>query len=128
MTIVVHRDELLRHPVYTRVLHWSVAICFVLALLSGLAIGIKVSALPTAVIVFALTAWRAGAPGSRGRAAVRVALVFAVAWTVTGGYWYVRNTIHTGNPLYPAAFLGWPGAARGATSLGRPLCEKVEEC
>ena len=38
MTIVVHRDELLRHPVYTRVLHWSVAICFVLALLSGLAI------------------------------------------------------------------------------------------
>ena len=23
---VVHRGELLRHPVYTRVLHWSVAI------------------------------------------------------------------------------------------------------
>jgi formate dehydrogenase subunit gamma len=31
-------DELLRHPVYTRLLHWSVAICFVLALLSGFAI------------------------------------------------------------------------------------------
>jgi formate dehydrogenase subunit gamma len=29
---------LLRHPVYTRVLHWSVAIFFVLALLSGFAI------------------------------------------------------------------------------------------
>jgi formate dehydrogenase subunit gamma len=35
---VVHDDELLRHPVYTRVLHWSVAGFFVLALLSGFAI------------------------------------------------------------------------------------------
>ena len=35
---VVHRGELLRHPVYTRVLHWSVAIFFVLALFSGFAI------------------------------------------------------------------------------------------
>jgi formate dehydrogenase subunit gamma len=35
---VVHEGEMVRHPVYTRVLHWSVAICFVLALLSGFAI------------------------------------------------------------------------------------------
>lgn len=35
---VVHRGELLRHPVYTRVLHWLVAISFVLSLLSGFAI------------------------------------------------------------------------------------------
>jgi formate dehydrogenase subunit gamma len=35
---VVHRDELLRHPVYTRVLHWTVAISFILSLLSGFAI------------------------------------------------------------------------------------------
>jgi formate dehydrogenase subunit gamma len=35
---VVHEDEVLRHPVYTRVLHWSVAGFFVLALLSGFAI------------------------------------------------------------------------------------------
>ena len=34
----VHRGELLRHPVYTRVLHWSVAIFFILSLLSGFAI------------------------------------------------------------------------------------------
>ena len=34
----VHDDELLRHPVYTRVLHWSVAIFFILALLSGFAL------------------------------------------------------------------------------------------
>jgi len=34
----VRPDELLRHPVYTRVLHWAVAIFFIPALLSGLAI------------------------------------------------------------------------------------------
>ncbi len=33
----VHRGELLRHPVYTRFLHWSVAIFFILSLLSGFA-------------------------------------------------------------------------------------------
>jgi len=35
---VVHEDELVRHPTYTRFLHWTVAIFFFLALLSGLAI------------------------------------------------------------------------------------------
>src|SRR5919201_3641384 len=35
---VVRTGELLRHPVYTRVLHWSVAVFFILALLSGFAI------------------------------------------------------------------------------------------
>lgn len=35
---VIHRGELLRHPVYTRILHWSVAITFILSLLSGFAI------------------------------------------------------------------------------------------
>src|SRR6185503_2993751 len=34
----VHRGEILRHPVYTRFLHWSVAIFFLLSLLSGFAI------------------------------------------------------------------------------------------
>ncbi|HWQ35511.1 MAG TPA: formate dehydrogenase subunit gamma [Blastocatellia bacterium] len=35
---VVHAGELLRHSVYTRVVHWAVAIFFILALLSGFAI------------------------------------------------------------------------------------------
>jgi formate dehydrogenase subunit gamma len=35
---VVYDGELLRHPVYTRCLHWSVAIFFLLSLASGLAI------------------------------------------------------------------------------------------
>jgi formate dehydrogenase subunit gamma len=35
---VVRRGELLRHPLYTRVLHWTVALSFILSLLSGFAI------------------------------------------------------------------------------------------
>jgi hypothetical protein len=35
---VVHAGELVRHVAYTRVLHWSVAIFFLLALCSGFAI------------------------------------------------------------------------------------------
>jgi formate dehydrogenase subunit gamma len=35
---VTHENELVRHPVYTRVVHWTVAIFFILALLSGFAI------------------------------------------------------------------------------------------
>jgi hypothetical protein len=31
----VYRGELLRHPVYTRVLHWMVALFFFLALFTG---------------------------------------------------------------------------------------------
>jgi formate dehydrogenase subunit gamma len=35
---VIYEGEVLRHPIYTRVLHWSNAVFFILALLSGLAI------------------------------------------------------------------------------------------
>src|SRR5262249_18763423 len=35
---VVHANELLRHPAYSRVLHWGVAIFFTLSLLTGFAI------------------------------------------------------------------------------------------
>ena len=34
----VYRGELFRHPVYTRVLHWTVALFFFLALFSGFAL------------------------------------------------------------------------------------------
>jgi formate dehydrogenase subunit gamma len=35
---IVHRGELLRYPLYTRLLHWMVALFFVLSLLSGFAL------------------------------------------------------------------------------------------
>ena len=40
---VVREDELLRHTTYTRFLHWTVAIFFFLALLSGLVSGTRLT-------------------------------------------------------------------------------------
>jgi hypothetical protein len=87
------------------------------ALLSGLAIGVKVSAVPAACVVLALVTWRAAALGSHGRAVLRVGFLFGSAWLATGGYWYLRNWMAAGNPLYPAAFLGWPGSTFPHTTL-----------
>jgi hypothetical protein len=89
------------------------------ALLSGLALGVKVSAAVPALIVLAMTVLRAraSARGARGRAMVRTALVFAVGWMAVAGYWYARNLVHTGNPVYPAAFLVWPGVTFPETTL-----------
>ncbi|HMH51147.1 MAG TPA: hypothetical protein VK548_13005 [Candidatus Acidoferrum sp.] len=85
-------------------------------LLSGIALGVKVSAAPQALIVLAMTALRAKT--TSGRVGVgRASLVFGVSWAVTAGYWYVRNVVHTGNPVYPAAFLVWPGARFPETTL-----------
>ncbi len=83
------------------------------ALLSGIALGVKVSAAPVALVVLGTVAWRAGG----GWAASRVACVFAAGWAATAGYWYARNLVHTGNPVYPAAFLFWPGVTFPETTL-----------
>jgi hypothetical protein len=87
------------------------------ALLIGIAVGVKVSAAPTALIVLVMMACRVSAPGARLRGGARTVLVFAVAWLATGGYWYARNIVHTGNPAYPAAFLFWPGTTFPHTTL-----------
>ena len=86
--------------------------------LSGLALGVKVSAAPATLVVAAMLALRARAqPIARGRAAATVALALGATWLATGGYWYLRNLVHTGNPVYPAAFLAWPGATFPETTL-----------
>ncbi len=86
------------------------------ALLSGIALGVKVSALIPGLVILGMVALRAAAaarlPGVAG-----TMLIFALSWTVTGGYWYGRNLFHEGNPLYPAAFLVWPGATFPETRL-----------
>lgn len=90
-------------------------------LLTGIALGVKVSAAAPALVVLLAMVLRARAlgahPGERMRAVVEVGLVFAVSWAATGGYWYARNAGHTGNPVYPAAFLAWPGATFPETTL-----------
>jgi len=78
------------------------------ALLTGFAVGVKVSAVPAALVILVMLGLRAGR---------RVVPIFAASWLVTGGYWYARNVVHTGNPLYPAKFLFWPGATFPETTL-----------
>ena len=85
-------------------------------LLSGIAVGVKVSAAPLAVIVLIMVARRGWTRG-RWRGAATVTLVVAAAWAVTSGYWYARNVVHTGNPVYPAKFLVWPGTTFPETTL-----------
>ena len=90
-----------------------VADAILAALLTGFALGVKVSALPPAVVVTGMLALRA-----RRRAVVRrVLAIVPLAWLVTAGYWYVRNVLHTGNPVYPAAWLFGPGATFTSTTL-----------
>jgi hypothetical protein len=88
------------------------------AALSGLALGVKVSAAPVALVVLAMLVLRARhALGARRGGLARVALLVAAAWIAMGGYWYTRNVLHTGNPVYPAAFLGWSGTTFPETTL-----------
>jgi hypothetical protein len=89
------------------------------ALLSGVALGVKVSAAPVGLIILGMLVLRVrgSAPRSSWWSRVGMVAVFVVAWTATGGYWYARNVVHTGNPVYPAAFLLWPGATFPETTL-----------
>ena len=82
------------------------------AALTGLALGVKASAAPAATIVLLVMALRA-----RRRAFTRIAPAFAVSWPAMAGYWYGRNAVHTGNPVYPAAFLSQPGTTFPLTTL-----------
>ena len=91
------------------------------ALLTGIALGVKVSAAaPALVIVFMVmrrAARRSPTPRAGFRTRALTALVAAGSWAATGGFWYARNLIHTGNPVYPAGFLMWPGATFPETTL-----------
>jgi hypothetical protein len=80
-------------------------------LLTGIALGVKVSAAPLALVLLIMLMLRARAQW-RG-----VVLIVLGSWVVTAGYWYARNVLHHGNPVYPAAFLVWPGTRFPETTL-----------
>jgi len=82
------------------------------AALTGLALGVKASAAPAAIILLLVMVLRA-----HRRGAMRIAAIFAVSWIGMAGYWYARNVWHTGNPVYPAAFLSRPGTTFPLTTL-----------
>jgi hypothetical protein len=82
------------------------------ASLTGFALGVKPSAAPAAIIIMLVMVLRA-----RRGAVTRIVPAFAVSWIVMAGYWYARNVVHTGSPLYPAAFLSQPGTTFPLTTL-----------
>ncbi len=72
-------------------------------LLAGFAAGVKVPlAIPGAVILLWLLV-------SRGEKRMSAALLTGSAMLVAGGYWYIRNLVYTGNPVYPAESLVFSG-------------------
>ncbi len=75
----------------------------VVALAAGLAAGTKINFIPAAIALAAGGIYLAG-EGRRGRAAW-IALAGLAA---TGGYWYLRNLIQSGNPLPWIDRLGLP--------------------
>ena len=95
--------------------------CVLVGLLTGMALGVKVSAATQALIIAAMLALRAAGSSPRVRSRVRavlgIGLVMIAGWMVTAGYWYARNVVHTDNPVYPAAFLGWKGTTFPETTL-----------
>jgi hypothetical protein len=72
----------------------GVGACLVVGLAAGLAAGTKLNfLLPAAVLVVGLAVLTP--PGARGRAFGAAAL----AALAGGGYWYLRNLVHSGSPL-----------------------------
>jgi 4-amino-4-deoxy-L-arabinose transferase-like glycosyltransferase len=71
----------------------------------GLAIGTKYAAAPLALPFLVAVVWAA----RRARFGAPVLAAAALTLLATGGFWYVRNLIVTGNPWYPVATLGLPG-------------------
>ena len=72
----------------------AVRFALLVGLAAGLAAGTKLNFIPAAIVLLVAPAVIAG-PGERGRA-LAAATGGAV---VTGGFWYLRNFVQSGNPL-----------------------------
>ncbi|MEI6739237.1 MAG: hypothetical protein WCK74_02905 [Gemmatimonadaceae bacterium] len=83
----------------------------------GMALGAKYSAGPPAVMLGMVWLWSAWKAESRmGRQVVAV----SVGVLLTMGYWYVRNAVELGNPLYPLSVVGLPGIPLDRLLAGAP--------
>jgi hypothetical protein len=73
----------------------------------GLLAGVKYYALGYAALAFAV--WILLAARARGpRGSVRVLFCGAAGIILLGGFWYLRNALMTGSPLYPREFFKHP--------------------
>ncbi len=91
---------------------------------AGLAAGCKITVAPMAVLLAAMSVVTGTGPlGMRARRG----LVFVGAAALAGGFWYARNWLATGNPLFPAAIGPWPGPYSKAEQHATTLLATVRE-
>lgn len=77
-------------------------------LAAGLAMGTKYLGLPLAALV-CLTVCAVPIVRKVGwRTVLKTQAIFVFFLLASGGYWYLRNWLTTGNPIYPVPFLGLP--------------------
>ncbi len=77
------------------------------ALAAGLALGTKVVAVVFIPPLLALAIAGTWAQSGAARTKIVRTLAIALVPLVTGGYWYIRNGLLTGNPLYPLEVRLW---------------------
>lgn len=96
----------------------------------GLALGSKYSAIQPVIVIAGIWSWRLARRNFRAYegcfrvldwpAIGRELIAFAVPVVLCSAYWYVRNLIEHGNPLYPFAILGMRGLPMRALVYVRP--------
>jgi hypothetical protein len=83
-------------------------------LLSGMALGCKPSFAPVCLVLAVAFVGRRGT-GEAVRERCGSVLAFGVCALATGGGWYLRNAVLTGNPLFPAEVGPFEGPLRADT-------------
>jgi hypothetical protein len=78
-------------------------------LASGFAVGTKI---PFMIAAFVLGFWILLEKSTDPTERIRRAVLFALGVAITGSYWYVRNWVLTGNPLFPGKVGPFDGPLR----------------
>ncbi len=99
----------------------SMAPALACGLAGGLALGTKVTALPAVLAVAAFL----GHGVARDRRARSTLGTFALGVILTGSFWYLRNWIVTGNPLFPAAVGPFAGPLAGQDAYATTLLSAI---
>lgn len=92
------------------------------AIFSGIALAVKLLAVPFAAALFLLIAWRS--VREKGLGGLRRVFLFAFVALLPCAGWYLRSYLATGNPIFPyfnAWFTGheWASDIRDQTGIGR---------
>lgn len=97
-------------------------------LAAGLAAGTKYTALPLAALLGVTLAGGLAFARVGWRRTLSASALYAGGAALAGGAWYVRNLVLTGNPLFPAPWLGLPHLERaGLAWEGSSLADRWRE-